>query len=137
MTLMCLLRPVLDKACLLTVCTFLLIACNGDRPEPAGRSVDAIPVKPIEVQNEPVGPNSALLQWDDVELPQVRGYRVYYGPDPDMYLQLPGQGIEVGRVTSYTIDGLVSGRRYYFAVTTVDQSGNESDFSDQVFKDIP
>ena len=124
----------------------LLVACNRAGPEPVDTGRDhtiekqAVVIaaeKQAVIETAPVRPNSATLEWDGIPLPRIRGYRVYYGPDADMYLQLPGKGIEVGRVTSYTITGLVSGQRYYFAVTAVDGSGNESELSNQVFKDIP
>jgi hypothetical protein len=43
----------------------------------------------------------------------------------------------VGNVTSYTISGLESGKRYYFSATAYDSNGNESILSNQAFKDIP
>jgi len=118
-------------------CFVLLVSCDRGQPEPVDVGAINSDVESVVVQPAPVSANSATLGWDDVPIPNIRGYRIYYGPDPDMYLQLPGQGIDVGRVRTYTITGLTSGRRYYFAVTTVDRSGNESEFSNQVFKDIP
>jgi hypothetical protein len=43
----------------------------------------------------------------------------------------------VGNVAAYTLMGLSNGARYYFAVTAFDISGNESGYSNEVFKDIP
>ena len=116
---------------------FLSEACDQSGPNPIKAEKIGVAEEAVVVKPAPVRPNSATLQWDDVPHPNIRGYRIYYGPDPDMYLQLPGQGVEVGRVTSHTITGLISGRRYYFAVTAVDEAGNESELSGQVFKDIP
>lgn len=82
--------------------------------------------------------NSATLAWDPPATgANLAGYRVYVGTEPGNYLQPFGQGIDIGNVTTYTLMGLNSGMRYYFTVTTVDNAGNESVFSNEVFKDIP
>src|SRR5439155_1327205 len=81
--------------------------------------------------------NSASLAWDSVTAPNLSGYRVYFGTAPGTYLQSPGQGISVGNVATYTMTGLASATRYYFAVTDFDILGKESSYSNEVFKDIP
>ena len=81
--------------------------------------------------------NSAGLTWDSVTDPNLSGYRLYFGTAPGTYLQSVGQGTSVGNATTYTITGLASGSRYYFAVTAFDTLGIESDYSNEVFKDIP
>ena len=81
--------------------------------------------------------NTATLAWDAVTASGLSGYRVYYGTAPGTYLQSPGNGISVGSVTTYTVSGLGRGLRYYFAVTAFDGSGNETTYSNEVFKDIP
>jgi len=82
-------------------------------------------------------PNTATLTWDAVTHPDLRSYRIYYGPEPGEYLQIRGQGIDTGNATTHTVEDLTSGRRYYFVVTAVDMLNNESDFSNEVFKNIP
>jgi len=92
----------------------------------------------VSVTTAPVGPsNSAALTWDVVTALNLSGYRVYFGTAPGTYLQAAGQGVSVGNVTTFTVTGLASATRYYFAVTDFDTSGNESSFSNEVFKDIP
>ena len=91
----------------------------------------------VSVTTPPSQSNSAGLAWDAVTAPNLSGYRVYFGTAPGTYLQAPGQGISVGNVTVYTVTGLASGRRYYFAVTDFDTLGTESSYSNEVFKDIP
>src|SRR6266513_2384011 len=81
--------------------------------------------------------NSASLAWDSVTDPNLSGYRLYFGTAPGAYLQALGQGTSVGNVTTYTVMGLASGTRYYFAVTAFDTLGIESNYSNEVFKDIP
>jgi len=80
---------------------------------------------------------TAALAWDAVTDPNLSGYRIYYGTAPGTYLQSVGQGLIVGDVTTYTVTGLSSGTRYYFAATAYDTSNSESIFSNEVFKDIP
>src|SRR6266853_1639343 len=92
----------------------------------------------VSVTTAAVSPsNSASLAWDAVTVPNLSGYRVYFGTAPGTYLQAVGQGISVGNVTTFTVTGLSSATRYYFAVTDFDTSGNESPYSNEVFKDIP
>jgi hypothetical protein len=91
----------------------------------------------LTVTYTPVTSNSASLAWDAVTASNLSGYRVYYGTTPGTCLQPFGQGITVGNTTTYTLLGLSSGTRYYFAVTAFDTSGNESVYSNEAFKDIP
>jgi fibronectin type 3 domain-containing protein len=80
---------------------------------------------------------SATLVWDAVTATNLSGYRVYYGTAPGTYVQAKGQGITVGNVTTYTVPGLSSGTRYYFAATAYDSTNNESTYSNEVTKIIP
>ena len=84
-----------------------------------------------------LAPNTATLAWDAVTAASLSGYRVYYGTAPGTYLQSAGLGLDIGNVTIYTVTGLSSGIRYYFAVTAIDTSNDESVYSNEVFKDIP
>ena len=56
---------------------------------------------------------------------------MYYGSTSGSYLQSRGSGMNAGNATTYTVSGLLSGRAYYFAVTSVDAVGNESAFSNE------
>jgi hypothetical protein len=77
---------------------------------------------------------SAILHWQAVSAPDLAGYRIYYGISSRSY----GPYIPLDKnVTSYTLNALVEGRTYYFALTAVDTSGNESGFSQEVSKLIP
>jgi hypothetical protein len=78
----------------------------------------------------------ATLYWDAVTQPPiskipVAGYRIYFGEGPGAYVQPRGQGVNAGNVTSYTVQGLKSGTRYYFTVTTY-VGGSESPFANEV-----
>jgi hypothetical protein len=65
------------------------------------------------------------LAWDANREPEVAGYKVYYGTTPGKY----GPGIDVGNVTSFTLDGLVKGQTNYVAIRAYTKSGQESSFS--------
>ena len=95
------------------------LAGGGGTPPPAGTT------------------GSASLSWTASAEPDLNGYRVYYGTDSGIYIQGNAQGINVGNRTSFVVDGLNRGRRYFFAITAYDTRGNESAFSREQFKDIP
>jgi hypothetical protein len=115
----------------------LMVACSNGESEPVGAASTHGGVAAAPSGRTSSSPNSATLTWDAVTDPDLGGYRIYYGPVSGTYLQYHGKGIDVGNVTTYTITGLVSERRYYFAVTAFDTSNNESDLSNEIFKDIP
>ena len=80
------------------------------------------------------GPGTAILTWTASPSPLVTGYRVYHGTAPRTYLQARGSGIVVGRVQRHVVTGLSSGVLYYFAVTAIDDDGNESVYSNEASK---
>ncbi|MDH4290527.1 MAG: fibronectin type III domain-containing protein [Aquincola sp.] len=79
---------------------------------------------------------TATLQWEAPADPNVRGFRVYYGTASRAYSQTKGAGIDAGQATRFVIANLQGGRTYYFAVTSYDASGNESDYSNEATKDM-
>ena len=72
-----------------------------------------------------------LLSWNPSSDADVIGYKLYRGSSPGQYTD----SVSVGNTTNYALSGLAPGV-HYFAVTAYDQSGNESDFSNEVFKKI-
>jgi Fibronectin type III domain len=78
--------------------------------------------------------SSATLTWTASTGADVSGYRIYYGTTPGSYTQAAGRGINTGAVTNYNVSGLNGATRYYFAVTSVDSSGNESLYSNEASK---
>jgi hypothetical protein len=105
------------NAFLLSAISTAVVSCGGGGDEPASRT--------------------AVLEWEAVSDANLAGYRVYYGTSSGTYDQARGQGLGVGNVTVFTVGGLNSGTRYYFAATAVDTLNNESTFSNEVWKDIP
>ena len=92
---------------LLGALAMLTVACSGGS-EPVGAISTRGSGAVAPSVDKSSRPNTATLTWDAVTHPDRRGYRIYYGPEADMYLQLRGKGIDVGNVTTYTIRGLAS-----------------------------
>jgi hypothetical protein len=84
----------------------------------------------------PAPSGKATLDWTAPTDPAVIGYRVYYGTAKGTYMQSPGTGINAGASTSYTVNGLIAGATYYFAVTSFDSAGRESPYSNEATKNI-
>ena len=76
---------------------------------------------------------SAVLSWGSNSEPDIAGYNIHYGTLQRSY----SSPIPVGKVTTYTVNNLDEGEKYYFAVTALDTSGNESGYSTEVSKIIP
>jgi hypothetical protein len=76
---------------------------------------------------------SVTLAWDPSPDPTAVGYYVYHGVTSRNY---PNK-VNVGNVTTCTISNLVEGTTYYFAATTYDLAGLESDFSPEVSYYVP
>jgi len=70
--------------------------------------------------------DSVNLSWGASPSDDVAGYNIYYGTAPDAF----GAPIAVGNVTAYelAIEDIPDGAdtTYYFGVSAVDTSGNES-----------
>jgi len=94
------------------------------------------PAPPPAAAPPPATAQSATLTWQANTDADLAGYRIYYGTTSGRYLQARGQGIPT-RATSHTVSELQSGARYYFALTAVDQYGNESGYTQEVSKQIP
>jgi hypothetical protein len=80
------------------------------------------------------GTAPATLSWDPPKdsagnVVTVDGYRVHYGTASGQYTQ----SVEVSNVLTHAVTGLASGKRWYFAVTSV-KGGAESVYSNEVSK---
>jgi fibronectin type 3 domain-containing protein len=75
---------------------------------------------------------SARVSWQANTEPDLQEYRVYTGTVSRTY----GTPVPAGKATSYTVNNLQEGLTYFFAVTAMDTSGNESGFSQEVSKTI-
>jgi len=68
------------------------------------------------------------LAWDPSPSPGVVGYKVHYGSISGTYTQI----IDVGNVTNTVVTNLVVGTTNYFAVTSYDSTGLESQPSNEI-----
>ena len=82
--------------------------------------------------NAPPTLGTATLAWNASTSTDVAGYKVYMGTASGVY----GPSTSVGNVLTSQVTTLQSGTTYFFTVTAVDTSGNESTFSNEVSKSI-
>ncbi len=67
------------------------------------------------------------LSWRHSPSNDVEAYKVYIGLSSRNY----DSYVDVGYITSYTVHNLLNKKRYYFAGTAYDFSGNESYYSNE------
>ena len=79
------------------------------------------------------GEQSVTLSWHSSTSPSFTGYNIYYGTVSRNY----SQKAAVGNTTNAVVSGLTNGTTYYFAATTYDNLGNESDFSNETSYTVP
>lgn len=71
---------------------------------------------------------SVTLAWDSSPGPDVVGYNLYYGIASQTYTNF----VALGQTTTTSISNLTTGLIYYFAATTINAMGLESEFSGEV-----
>ena len=76
---------------------------------------------------------SVTLAWDPNPESNIQCYFLYWGTASRHYTAFTN----VGNVSSHTVRGLTNGVAYYFALTAVDTSGLESDYSSEVSYTVP
>lgn len=77
------------------------------------------------------------LSWDANSEPDMDHYVVYWGVTPGDYIYNSiDNGDDIGIGTEYSVEIPDDEQTYYFAVTAVDVSGLESDFSNEVYIDV-
>ena len=76
---------------------------------------------------------SVELSWDPSTDGSVVSYKVYYGTLSGQY----SSSIAYGDISDVVISGLADGQTYYFAVSAIDDDGNESALSNQVIYKVP
>ena len=79
------------------------------------------------------GAQSVTLAWDPNAETDLAGYNTYWGSQSGNYTNK----VNVGKVTTNTVSGLVAGVTYYFAVTAYNTSALESDFSNEISYLVP
>lgn len=116
----------LATCCLLA--TIVLLACRPSGPEKSSVT------EPTEGQPATV---SVSLAWDPPTtdaagrpLDDLAGYRLYFGTRSPLS-QARDTSVELSSMTSFTLEDLPPGT-YFFAISAVDDSGNESELSNEV-----
>jgi len=75
----------------------------------------------------------ASLEWDANTEPDIKGYRLYYGPASGNYTR----SLDAGKNTTADVPELVTGFTYYFIVTAYNEAGLESPPSNEVVFTVP
>ena len=80
---------------------------------------------------------TATLSWNPNSESDLSGYKIYYGIASTVYTAVEDVALTATpNSPEFTIASLMDGNTYYFTVTAYDTSGNESNFSNEVRKDI-
>ncbi len=86
---------------------------------------------------------TATVSWNANTESDLASYKIYYGTSARTGTNPKTCGlcgystsINVGKVTTYTFSNLTDGQTYYFSVSAIDTSTNESSFSSEVSKTI-
>jgi len=84
---------------------------------------------------------SATVSWNANSEPDLAGYNIYYGTtsrNGSSVKPYPGSTmVSVTGTTTKAFTGLTEGATYYFSVTAYDNSNNESEYSQEVVKEVP
>ena len=78
-------------------------------------------------------PASVILDWDKSADPTVTGYNLYYGSSSRDYTNVA----PAGAATTAVVSNLTTGATYYFAATTYNLAGLESEYSTEVSYNVP
>lgn len=111
----------IDDDCKVNNIEFALFASNWmlDRIDPA------TPLNLSASSDE----TSVSLDWDDNTDSDLQGYNIYRSTDSGTNYVLLNTSVIV--LSEYTDSNVVAGTTYYYVVTAVDTSSNESDISDE------
>lgn len=113
----------------IAVSVFLVTGVNFTFAQNADPQTDAISPSDVENLKALAGDQEVQLSWDAAtDNVGIVGYKIYRSThtvktENDSY-DLPV--IPVGNVTAYTVKNLTNEQAYYFSITAVDSSGNES-----------
>jgi len=80
----------------------------------------------------PADAQSVSLAWDPSPETNIAGYNVYRSEQAGAFSGLPVNGAALVQATTYADHTVQAGRTYYYVVTAVSTSGEESAYSNQV-----
>jgi hypothetical protein len=96
-------------------------------------SPDSTPPSPPLSLSQQIISGNVQLSWTANTESDLKGYNIYQGTSTGIY----NTPTPLGKVTTYTISGLTQGKKYFFTITAVDTSSNESGYSNEVNATIP
>lgn len=109
---------------------------NSSAPSVAAelRVPDMVPPKaPLGLKAAPSGKNSISISWDKSPESDLIGYNVYRGSAPDKLERANMEFVPKDK-PQYVDNGIVSGETYFYSISAVDVSMNESVLIDPPFK---
>jgi len=118
----------------LALVALVLSGCNDNNPTAPPRDVTP-PAAPRGVYSV-TGDQQVTLRWLANTEGDVAGYRIYLAPCASGN-NCPYDRVGTTALTSFVVNGLSNGTTRYFAVSAVDQYGNESDLSYETVFDTP
>ncbi|MGP8197902.1 MAG: hypothetical protein ACLQU4_00185 [Limisphaerales bacterium] len=89
----------------------------------------ALLLNPIQAQDSILpGSCSVTLAWTGSPSPAAIGYLIHYGTASGQY----SSSVDVGNMTTSTVQGLTAGATYFFAISCYDTNGLESPLSNEI-----
>ena len=85
------------------------------------------------LQSSVVASQSVSFGWVPNSEPDLAGYRIHYGVASHTYTQV----VDTGDTTRATIDNLVDGTTYYFALSAYNTLGLESAYTGELVYSVP
>jgi len=113
---------------LVTFCSLLITGCKRLESTRSAQSETADQRGTVTLNWD-----APLTNTDDTPLNDLTGHRIRYGLISGVY----STSLDIGLATTYTISNLSRGKNYYFVVSSINSSGEESDLSNEVAKIAP
>ena len=101
----------------------------------ADTSIPAVPTGFTVTSPNDITNSSVILKWNQNSETDFDHYNIYYGTTSAYQSPSPTKALN-SNSAGFTITGLTSSTRYYFAITAVDTAGNESAKSEELIVDI-
>ncbi|OFZ21144.1 MAG: hypothetical protein A2X94_05305 [Bdellovibrionales bacterium GWB1_55_8] len=95
-------------------------------------SMDDVPVPASTQGTATIEWSAPTLNDDESALTDLTGYKIHYGTSPGGY----SASLDVGNVNRYTIANLEPGITYYFTVSAINSTNDESPVSNEVNKRV-
>ncbi len=126
---------------LIGICYFsvFLVACGGGQAAKNDISTGASAVEVSSATSSATG--AVTLSWlpptentDGSVLTDLSGYKIFYGTSPDALTK--SINLNNAGLTSYVIENLAVGADYYFAITAINSSNTQREYSNIANKTV-